>query len=325
VPTRARADPTQTLISSVDVTAARSAKSGSAEQVRSRLSLLMAVVAGSMVVFAVNYGFFVRTTLGQELDNAALVGGEHEPQGVISEAWDLLDIISVASLALACVVIGVVALLRKRFALAFAALAAIGLANVTTQLLKRVVLERPDLIGAGDLNSLPSGHATVAASVAVGLVMVTAPRWRSTVALVSVLFAIAVAVAVVTAAWHRPSDSIAAFCVVLGVAAASLSVVVAVFGFDAGERPPQWFRRSALVLVGAATVLLGGLGILGLWAVRDRLSDGPLGPRWESVAYASSTAGIAAAALVVMLCLVLALRGIAVGHGGRTRPDDTEA
>ena len=75
-------------------------------------------MAGSVVVFIANYLFFVRTTLGQELDDAALVGGEQRPQGVVSEAWELLDVISVASLAAACAAIGVVALLRRRFALA---------------------------------------------------------------------------------------------------------------------------------------------------------------------------------------------------------------
>ena len=288
-------------------------------QVRARVMLLIGIVAGSMVVFVANYVFFVRTTLGQELDNAALIGAEHESQGVITEAWDRLDVISVASLALACVVIGMVALLRRRVALAVAALATIAVANVATQLLKRVLLERPDLIGAGELNSLPSGHATVAATVSVGLVMVTAPRWRTVAALVSVVFPIVVAVAVVTASWHRPSDSIAAFCVVLGVAAASLAAIVALFGFDAGERPPPWLRRSALALVGAAIVVLGGLSCIGLWAVRDQLRDGPLDARWETVAYSSSTAGITAGALAVMLCLVLALRGVAVGHGGWKR------
>lgn len=275
-----------------------------------------------MAVFFGNYVFFVRTTLGQELDNAALVGAEHETQGVITEAWNLLDIISVASLALACVVIGMVALLRKRVALAFAALMTIAVANVATQLLKRVALERPDLIGAGDVNSLPSGHATVATTVAVGLVMVTAPRWRSVVALVTVVFPIGVAVAVVTASWHRPSDSIASFCVVLGVAAASLAAVVAVFGFDAGERPPRWVRRSALAFAGAAIVILGALSLVGLWAVRNRLRGGPLDARWETIAYSASTAGIAAGALAVVLCLVLVLRGVAVGHRGWSRPAD---
>ena len=93
------------------------------------------VVAGSVVVFMVNYVFFVRTTLGQELDDAALIGGEQRPQGVVSEAWAVLDIISVVSLAAACVAIGVVALLRRRFALAIAVLAAISVSNVVTQLL----------------------------------------------------------------------------------------------------------------------------------------------------------------------------------------------
>jgi membrane-associated phospholipid phosphatase len=294
-------------------------------QVRSRLYVLIAFGLGSIVVFIANYGFFVRTTLGQELDNAALIGSEHESQGVITEAWDRLDIISVASLALACVAIGLVAVLRRRFALAFAALATIGAANVVTQLLKRAVLERPDLIGEGAINSLPSGHATVAATAAVGLVMVTAPRWRSTVALVSVLFPISIAVAVVTASWHRPSDSIAAFCVVLSVAMTSLAVVVRVVGFDAAERPPRWLRRSTLALVGAAIVVLGGLSLLGLWAVRDRLRDGPLDARWESAAYAASTAGITAGALAMMVCLVVAVRGVAVGHGGWNRDDDEAA
>lgn len=225
----------------------------------------------------------------------------------------------------ACLVIGSVALLRRRVALAASALATIAVANVATQLLRRILLERPDLIGAGELNSLPSGHATVAASVSVGLVMATAPRWRSTVGLVSVVFPISIGVAVVTAAWHRPSDSIAAFCVVPTVATASLIAVGAVFGFDAGERPPRWLRRSMLVLAGAGAVVLGGLGLIGLWLVRDRVRDGPLAAGWESVAYASSTAGIAAAGVVVTLCLVLALRGIAVGgvngsDGDRTNP-----
>jgi len=311
-------------MSSVEVVDERPVAAAPAE-VRNRLSLLIGILAGSVAVFVANYVFFVRTTIGQELDDAALVGAEHETQGVITEAWDLLDVISVASLAIACVVIGLVALLRRRVALAFAALATIGLANVATQLLKRVVLDRPDLIGAGALNSLPSGHATVAATVSVGLVMVTAPRWRSMAALVSVLFPVAVAVAVVTASWHRPSDSIAAFCVVLGVAAASLAAVVAMFGFDAGERPPRWLRRSALVLVSAAIVVLGGLGVLGLWAVRTQLRDGPLSARWETAAYTASAAGITAGALAMMLCLLLGLRGIAVGHGGWKRPDDSLA
>lgn len=279
------------------------------------------VVAASMVVFAANYVFFVRTTLGQELDDAALVGGEQRPQGVVGEAWELLDLISVASLAAACVALGVVAVARRRFALAVAVLAAIGLANVATQLLKRVVLERPDLIGAGDINSLPSGHATVAATVAVGVVAVTAPRWRSVAALIALLFPVGVGVAVVVAGWHRPSDSIAAFCVVLGVTAACLAVVVAIFGFDRAARPPRWFRRSVLVIVWIVAAALVVASLLGLRSVRDQLRDGSLSTWWETVAFVSAAAGITATALLMLLALVVVLRGTAIGHGGWSADD----
>ena len=81
-------------------------------------------------------------------------------------------------------------------------------------------------------------------------------------------------------------------------------------------------RRSALAIAGVAIVVLGGSGLVGLWTVRNRLQDGPLDARWESVAYASSTAGITATALIVMVCLVVSLRGVAVGHGGWKRTGD---
>ncbi len=289
------------------------------------LRSLLLVVAGSVIIFIANYFFFVRTTLGQELDDAALVGGEQRPQGVVSEAWELLDVISVASLAAACATIGLVSLLRRRFALAIAILTAIGVANVLTQLLKRVMLERPDLTGTGDLNSLPSGHATVAATVAVGVVAVSAPRWRSMVALVAWLFPVAVGVAVVIAGWHRPSDSIAAFCVVLGVTAAALACVVAVFGFDHGERPSAWFRRSVLTLVGIVIAVLVALSLAGLWLVRDQLRDGDLSARWDSVAFASAAAAIFAGAGLMLLLLVASVRGMAIGHGGWHRDAIAEA
>ncbi|MDH3704838.1 MAG: phosphatase PAP2 family protein [Acidimicrobiia bacterium] len=283
---------------------------------RTRLGWLAVVGAGALLALVATYAFFVRTTLGQELDEAALVGSEHEAQGVISEAWELLDVISVGSLAVATAAIAAVALLRRRVALAVAALATIGGANVATQLLKKVILERPDLIGAGDSNSLPSGHATVAATVAFGVVMVTAPRWRSPVALVAMLFPVAVGVAVVTAAWHRPSDSVAAIAVVLAAAATCLGIAVALFGFEVGRRPPRWFRASVMAVVGAVIVLLAGAGALGLALVRRQIDDGVVTVRWETVAYASSTAAIAAATLAAMLILAVALRGMRIGQGG---------
>ena len=287
--------------------------------VRRRLIELGAVTATSLLVLVTAYLFFVRTALGQELDRAALAGTEQESRQLIADAWALLNPISVSSLALATVGIGAVAVLRDRYALALAAVATIATATVTTEVLKKIVLDRPDLIGEGAVNTLPSGHVTVAASVTVALVMVTAPRWRSTAAPVMVLFPIGVSIAVVTASWHRPSDVVAAWAVVLASASLWLMAAVVAAGIEHGARPPLWFRRSVILAFAAATVVLGGFGLLGLAAVRDRLSDGPLTARWEAAAYVSSSAGVTAVALACMLIVVLLLRSVAVGDRGAVR------
>src|SRR5262249_47992480 len=83
----------------------------------------------------------------------------------------------------------------------------------------------PERAGAG--NSLPSGHATVAASVAVALVLVLPPRARGIGALIGAGYAAFVGVATMSAGWHRPSDSIAAFLIVgLWAAVAGLALLI---------------------------------------------------------------------------------------------------
>ena len=113
-------------------------------------------------------------------------------------------------------------------------------------------------------------------------------------------------------------------CVVLGVTVAALACVVAVFGFDRGERPPAWSRRSALAIVGVTTSVLVALSLAGLWLVRDRIRDGELSTRWDSVAFASAAAAIIAAGALMLLFLVATLRGMAIGHGGWRRDDVDE-
>ena len=84
----------------------------------------------------------------------------------------------------------------------------------------------PQRIEAG--NSLPSGHTTVAASVAVALVFVLPPRARGFAAVVGAGYTALVGVATMSAGWHRPSDSVAALLVVGGwAAAAGLALMIA--------------------------------------------------------------------------------------------------
>ena len=104
----------------------------------------------------------LHTGAGQRLDERAMrtvVAGRDTELTVLS----LLGRVSIGAVLAVSIVCVVLAIMRGRVRLAVAALLVIAGANVTTQLLKEVVLERSalDVIAP---NSLPSGHTTVVAS-----------------------------------------------------------------------------------------------------------------------------------------------------------------
>lgn len=167
----------------------------------------------------------------------------------------MLSVVSEGTLALGLLLVVVLAVLRRRLPLAVASVVLVGGANVTTQLLKKVVLERPDL-GLGSANSLPSGHTTVAATLAVALVLVVPVAVRSTAAVLGAAYAAATGVSTLVAGWHRPSDVAAALLVV----AAWTGLVVAGLRVHGGPLGGDHDRRGTWVLLvaaGSAAVLVG--------------------------------------------------------------------
>jgi membrane-associated phospholipid phosphatase len=120
-----------------------------------------------------------------------------------------------------------VALARRRLWLAlWIGLILVG-ANLTTQLLKRVLAEaRPEsLLSAG---SWPSGHTTAAMALALCCVLAVPARLRPLVALGGAAFVFAVASSVLLTDTHYPSDVIAGLLVagiwaLLGVGTARLA------------------------------------------------------------------------------------------------------
>ena len=126
--------------------------------------------------------FALHTEVGQWLDTVALTGNRIGQDRIDGPVDRILNAMSVVSLLAATAVIGFIALIRGRKALAVTATLLIAGANVSTQLLK-YVLTRPDFgvdperAAAG--NSLPSGHTAVAASVAVALILVLPPQVRA--------------------------------------------------------------------------------------------------------------------------------------------------
>ena len=87
-------------------------------------------------------------------------------------------------------------------------------ASLTTQVLKHVVLERPDMnISAATVNSFPSGHTTFAAAAMMSLFLVSPVALRPLVALCGWSYAAIAGASTLVLGWHRPSDVVAAFLV----------------------------------------------------------------------------------------------------------------
>ncbi|RMI00299.1 phosphatase PAP2 family protein, partial [Cellulomonas triticagri] len=186
-------------------------------------SLLVALVAVAGV--AASWRVFVGTERGQAVDQAALDGAHIGQNRLWEVAEPVLDVVSVGFIAGAVVTCAVIAVVRRRWALALVAGGVLAGANVTTQVLKKVVLERPEL-GHGPLfNTLPSGHTTAAASVAVAVLLVVPPRARPWAAVLGALYAAATGVSTLIGQWHRPSDVVAALLVVLAWGALGCAVL----------------------------------------------------------------------------------------------------
>jgi membrane-associated phospholipid phosphatase len=277
--------------------------------------VLLAYGAVCVVGLIICYLVAVRTGWGQHLDDDALAGRSLNPQ--VQQASDrLLRSIDVDSLTVLGGAIVLIALARARLWLAACAATLIVGAIVTTEALKRIILTRPELAHPDRLanQSFPSGHTTVAASLAVALLIVVPARWRGLVAVGGTAYAVTVGASTVTAGWHRPSDVIGAFFVTLAWASALCALLVAERGpgSRAGRREAGRSGRLAVPLLVVAAVILAivGFAVAGtLAAIEDQNFHAvPFGP-----AYAGSVASIVAAGSVLVAAFLACLRGVVLG------------
>ena len=209
---------------------------------------------------------------------------------------------------LAVVLLAGQAVVRRRLVLALVAAAVIGGSIVTTEVLKHVLLQRPDLIGQAPFaNTFPSGHATIALGVGVAATLVVPPRIRRPTALLALAYAVAVGVALIAAGWHRPSDVAGGFLVVVGWAAAAALVAEALDRDAFRHARAEWRGRS-----GALGYLLLGAGVLGagyVAAVGIAVASEAGAIDWALVnaAFLGACAAIAALAALLMAALLAAL------------------
>ncbi|MFF1635867.1 phosphatase PAP2 family protein [Leifsonia sp. NPDC058248] len=167
------------------------------------------------VAFVVVYLVFVRSYIGQLIDEKAFAGADAWKGGLIEFAHAFLDALPAFSVVVACIIAVIVVIVRRNWRVFFVGVVAAALANGSTQLLKYTVLSRPEKgIDVGLSNSLPSGHTTVAASAAFVVFLVVSPRFRPLAAVIGSAFAIAAGASTLVEQWHRPSDVIAGLLVV---------------------------------------------------------------------------------------------------------------
>ncbi len=191
---------------------------------------LAGTAALAFVVFLGIYALAVQTHVGQHLDVAAYAGGEQAPARAQQAAGRLLRTVSVGGLAIAILLLGTVAALRRRPSLVAVPAAVIGATMIAVEIFKHVLFSRPHLLGgeAFDFNTYPSGHTATAISVGLAAVLVAPPRLRSAAAVLAFAGAAGFGVFVVTAGWHLPSDAIGADALALAVACAVMATLYAI-------------------------------------------------------------------------------------------------
>ncbi|GLI30260.1 MULTISPECIES: phosphatase PAP2 family protein [Brachybacterium] len=291
---------------------------------RPLLSLLVAAVCGAAVAMMARGA--VGTASGQRLDQLTLSGSRNH-DGLLSRIAELaVETVSMPVIIALLALTAVIALLRRRPALLLPLASLVLGANLTTQVIKHLLVSR-EVLGPGiepTTNSFPSGHSTLAATTMIALVLV-AGRARPLVAPLGLLWSGAAGIGTLVTGWHRPSDVIGA----IAVSAAWTFLVLGVDGLHtrrrlrraaahAGRgrrrrgrdlrhdvpRLPRAELACALVLgaIGAVGLVAGAAGIAGLPLPLD------LADRASQLAAFRATGAVIAGATAAWVALVLVLR-----------------
>ena len=284
----------------------------------------LAASAISAVLLLFVYLAFVRTGWGQRFDDIAFDGRQVEDPAITSATNDLLHSVTRSSLALLTGAVVLFALARRRWRLALVAGASVTGAVVTTEVLKLLVLTRPDLDGIAGIeqNSFPSGHATIGMALSLGLVMVSPHSWRWLSALAALFVSMVFGVGVLATGWHRPSDTVGAYlvCVVcFGLGTALLLAWRGSGNDEMGQVEARLDRRAAAV-GGLLVVAMGALVLV------ETFSEDGIRTVEFAVDYLVVSVAILAIAGVIVIGYHQSLRGVSLDpHQNSARSDHTDA
>ncbi len=303
-----------TVIDEPDLAATRSSAPDRRPRVVARMALAVAVCVLALVVLT---AVFVETRAGQRVDDAAMRGRVVEHPLTAQRSDKLLRTISVGSLLFFGMSLVGIALVRGRWYLALGVGAVIAGSNITTEVYKHLVVHRPHLLTGAinpiPFNTLPSGHSTVAASLAAALVLVAPVRLRPLAATFGALYACGIAAMTLAAGWHRPSDAVSAFAVV-GIWTFGVSGFLV---WLRGTGLPRVHEGLPGLLIGMIAVLGVAFGVITLSTTLDT-ANGFHAVRL-GLAYVVALGSIVAVGVVFMVSEVLLLRGVSLDAPRRDR------
>ncbi|MEW1615924.1 MULTISPECIES: phosphatase PAP2 family protein [unclassified Streptomyces] len=184
---------------------------------KSRRELVAAALAA--LFLAVVYSLAIWTQFGQEMENelfqrdrvpAATAGVEPVPTAPVLPVSPAPAILPVGQAAVWGGVLLLIPLVGRKPRLALWGLVTLtgsaATAFVLKELLPRPLLDNSYGVGLSAENSAPSGHATMATSVALVALVVCPAALRYIAAAAGVAVAAVTAYSVQAAGWHRPSD-----------------------------------------------------------------------------------------------------------------------
>jgi len=169
---------------------------------------------------------------------------------VRSASATLIDTIDIGSLILLGGGIVAAALLLGRVRAAIEAALVIVFANASTQVLKPLLGHVEPFGRRGELgSSFPSGHSTVAMSIALAAVLAAPTAWKLVVSFAGAAYAAGVGISLLVQASHYPSDVAGAF-LLTGAWAGAIAAL-----FPHRPQPPEPRAiRAGFVAAGAAAV-----------------------------------------------------------------------
>lgn len=233
--------------------------------------LVAALFAGALTWLC--WRFFVATEPGQSLDELAFAGSALAGWTVDRNASTLLNLVTLPAVAASVLIVLGVAMLRRQTFLGIVAAGVVVGANVSGQILKQFVLERPNLIGnwpgSSVANSLPSGHTVVAGAFFLALLLVVPDRIRPVTALFGALGVTAFGYSTLTNHVHRPSDVAAAVLLSATWAFVGVATLRAAARLGRWSVAPGRMGAFFVFLLLLAIIALGGAatGWAWLWQV----------------------------------------------------------